>query len=144
MAPMSLFLATLLLALYYRRVYPTLLGLIPFFSGLGLFALGAVIFQFKFSFITIIALVMVFGCSIDYGVFAVDLAIGKKRSVTGVWTALSLSALVTVIGFIPLIFCKHPVLSALGQPLVLGTVGTYLGTVWGISGCVKFIKKFEV
>jgi hypothetical protein len=41
-------------------------------------------------------------------------------------------------------FCKHPVLLQLGQPLVLGTIGTYIGTVWGIPGCVKYLKAFKV
>lgn len=144
MVPISFLLTLLLLAFYYKKIYPALLCMIPFFSGLGLFALAAFLFNYNTSFITIIGMVMVFGLSVDYGIFATDLSIGKKRSVPGVWSALALSALTATMGFAPLIFCKHPVLLQLGQPLVFGTIGTYIGTVWGIPGCVKFLKRFKV
>jgi hypothetical protein len=144
MAPLSVVLASILLGLYYRRIKLTLCGLIPFLSGLGLFALAAMVFHFNMTFITIIALVIVFGVSIDYGVFATDLMMGKKRSVTGVWSAMSFSALVAIVGFIPLIFCTHPVLKQLGEPLVFGTIGTFLGTYWGIPGFFKFFRMYDL
>jgi hypothetical protein len=144
MVPVSFVLTVLLLAFYFRRLYPTLLSLIPFFSGFGLFTLVSLVGNYNTSFITIIGLVMVFGFSVDYGIFATDLAIGKKRSAAGVWSALSLSALTAATGFVPLLFCQHPVLVQLGQPLVFGTIGTYVGTIWGIPGCAKYLMRFEV
>jgi hypothetical protein len=144
MVPIAFLLTILLLALYYKNVYLSLLCLIPFFAGLGLFTVVGLLFNYNTSFISVIGFVMVFGLSVDYGIFAVDLVIGRKRSVRGVWSALSLSALMTTLGFIPLMFCKHPVLLQLGQPLVLGTIGTYIGTVWGIPGFVKYLKPFTI
>jgi hypothetical protein len=141
MAPVSFFLAVGLLVIYYKRPRQILSALIPFFSGLGLFSLASFLFQFSVSFISLIALVMVFGFSIDFGIFATDLmSFPEKRSTPGVWTALSMSALTTVGGFLPLLFCKHPVLSHLGQALVFGSIGTYLGTIWGVPGLRKFLK----
>lgn len=133
MVPTSFLLATLLLLVYYRNLKLALLALVPFFSGLGLFTLGTVLFQFQVSFISLIAAIMVFGFSFDYGIFATDVVRRSGRhSVEGVWTGLGFAALATLGGFAPLLFCKHPVLAHLGQGLFFGAVGTYLGAIWGI------------
>lgn len=142
MVPLAFALAVALLGFYYRRVSYTALSLVPFFSGLGLYALVAVALKLDVSFVSLIGLVMIFGFSIDYGIFATDLVRDQEHhSAAGVWTSLSLAALTNAAGFAPLLFCKHPVLTHLGQTLVYGTVGTYLGAIWGIPGIRRFIGK---
>jgi hypothetical protein len=141
MAPSSFLLVLLILFAYYRRVAPSLIALIPFFSGLGLFTLFALTFKLQVSFITVIGLVMCFGFSFDYAIFAVDCyAFGGRSTSNGVWEAISTAACATLAGFIPLLFCEHPVLKHLGQSLCLSTIGCYFGAVWGVPGLMKLIK----
>jgi len=142
MAPLAILLATLLLWFYYRKWQLVLLSLVPFFVGIGLFFGVAVLFHFHISFISLIALVMIFGLSLDYGIFATNLYTGQAGpSTEGVWTSVVLAAIVTFLGFLPLIFCQHPVLVHLGQALVFGTAGTILGSMWGIPCIAQLFKK---
>lgn len=135
MLPLSLGLCLLLLWWYYRRWQLSLISLVPFLSGVGFYFTCVLIFGWSFSFISIISLIMVFGFSIDYGIFAANLFVLKNPPAeNGVWTCLVLAAFVTLLGFIPLMICHHPVLIHLGQTLVTGTIGTLIGTVWGIPG----------
>lgn len=133
MGPLALLLAGGSLGLYYRNRRLVLAALIPFFTGLGLVALAVFALGLETSFISIVALIIVFGFSIDYGIFATDLGLRAQGwKPDGVWTAITFAAIATVSGFVPLLFCRHPVLAHLGQTLFLGAVGTYLGTIWGI------------
>jgi hypothetical protein len=144
MAPLAILLAMALLWNYYRKMHLVLLSLVPFCVGIGLFAGVAVLFQFNLSFISLIALVMVFGLSLDYGIFATNLYSGQTGlSGPGVWTSVVLAAIVTFLGFLPLIFCHHPVLVHLGQALVFGTAGTIFGSVWGIPCVEQLYRKLK-
>jgi len=135
MVPLSMLLCMLLLWLYYQDITLSLVSLIPFFTGTGLYFGCVIFFGWGFSFISIIALIMVFGFSLDYGIFATNLYSARRPpSADGVWTCLLLGSAVTILGFLPLIFCQHPVLVHLGQALTIGTLGTYIGTAWGIPG----------
>jgi hypothetical protein len=141
MSPLSVLLASFFLFLYYRRIDLTLLALVPFFCATGVYAIGVAAFGLHFSFISLIALLMIFGFSIDYGVFAVDVTLDPEgRSVPGVWTCLLFASAATGLGFVPLLVCHHPVLAHLGQTLTLGTIGTAIGTLWGIPGLAKLAK----
>jgi hypothetical protein len=141
MAPLSILLASFLLFLYYRRLDLTLLALVPFFCAAGVYSIGVFAFGLSFSFISLIALLMIFGFSIDYGVFAVDVTLQPEgRSVTGVWTCLLFASVATGLGFVPMLACKHPVLAHLSQTLTLGTIGTAIGTLWGIPGMMQAFK----
>ncbi len=139
--PLSIFLATLLLWHYYRDFYLVALSLVPFLVGMGVFAAAAMAFHFAISFISLIAMVMLFGLSLDYGIFATNLYTGRAGPTgPGVWTSVVFAAVVTFLGFLPLIFCHHPVLVHLGEALVCGTAGTILGSVWGIP-CLHWIIR---
>jgi hypothetical protein len=141
MSPLSILLASLFLFLYYRKLSRTLLALVPFFCATGVYAIGVFLFDLPFSFISLIALLMIFGFSIDYGVFAVDVTLEPEgRSVTGVWTCLLFASVATGLGFVPLLLCRHPVLAHLGQTLTLGTLGTAIGTLWGIPGIARLTR----
>jgi hypothetical protein len=132
MLPLSFVAALLFLWNHYRHIGWSVLATIPFLTGVGLFALVAQIADLNLSFISVIALVMVFGCSLDYGVFVLDFLLYRKNDRPGVWSALSLCASATIAGFAPLVFARHPVLNDLGQPLFWGTLGTLIGSLWGI------------
>lgn len=139
MIPVSLLLTILILALYYRHWKPVFTALLPFFTGLGLYFSVAQIMGFEVDLIAILGLVMVFGFSIDYGVFSTDIHrhSDSEAEIKGVYSALTFAALTNVLGFLPMLFAGHPVLSHLGGALFYGTVGTYLGTIYGVYPIYK-------
>jgi hypothetical protein len=139
MVPISILLALMFHLIYYRRLSYATIALLPFFTGLGLIVLASLVFHFSFSFISVIALILVFGFSLDYGIFATDACIREHE--LGMWTGITLAACSTVAGFIPLVFCKHPVLKDLGLTLFLGGIGTYLGAIWGVPHAVLAVKN---
>lgn len=138
MAPLSFIVVGLLLFFYFKNLRLALIALIPFMTGLGLLSWFHVLTGTPFSFISLLALVMLYGMSIDYGIFSADTCrYTQMREVKGVWTALFMASLTTVAGFIPLDFCNHPVLIDLGRTLTLGMVGSVLGTYWGVPAAFK-------
>lgn len=134
MIPVSLLLTMLILALYYRHWKPVFTSLLPFFTGLGLYFTVAAVMKFDVDLISILGLVMVFGFSIDYGVFSTDVHrhLGTEAEIKSVYSALTFAALTNILGFLPMLFAGHPVLVHLGTALFYGTVGTYLGTICGV------------
>ena len=135
MIPVAFLLSTLILFIYYRSITCVLKAYIPFFTGLGLFFLVNVVRGADLDLISVLGLLMVFGFSLDYGVFATDIykfpQPGEDES--AVYSALGLAAISNIIGFFPMVFAEHPVLHQLGTALFYGTIGTYLGTIWGIE-----------
>lgn len=135
MIPVAFLLSTLILFIYYRSVTCVLTAYIPFFTGLGLFFLINVLRGAELDLISVLGLLMVFGFSLDYGVFATDIykfpQPGEDES--AVYSALGLAAISNIIGFFPMVFAEHPVLHQLGTALFYGTIGTYVGTIWGIE-----------
>lgn len=96
--------------------------------------------------ISILGLLMVFGFSIDYGVFATDLYVKNSEALQkmdlphleqSVFSTLSLAAFTNLVGFFPLVFAQHTVLHQLGYALFFGTLGTYFGTIWGVPAILK-------
>ncbi len=143
MIPLALIGAFFFLWLHYRRVGWSTLAVIPFLTGLGCYALMSVVFQIPVSFISMIGLIMVFGCSLDYGVFVMDFLLFRKEDRPGVWSALTLCSFATIAGFAPLVFAHHPVLRDLGHALLWGTVGTYVGSLWGIPSVYGVLEKWK-
>lgn len=144
MGPCSFILVMILLFLYFKNWKLTLIALIPFVTGLGLIFWFHLITGEGFSFMSLIALVMIYGMSVDYGIFATSTyRHDGEGEVEGVWTALLMAALTTVAGFIPLDFCKHQVLLDLGRTLTVGMIGAVLGTFWGIPFALKRLKEIS-
>jgi hypothetical protein len=144
MGPLSFALVTFLLFFYFKNMKLTFIALIPFVTGLGLISWFHFISQREFSFINLMALVMVYGMSVDFGIFATDTyRHADKNAAQGVWTALFMAACTTIAGFIPLDFCKHQVLIDLGGTLTLGMMGTILGTFWGVPFVLNRVNRIR-
>ncbi|MGE0631836.1 MAG: hypothetical protein AB7O96_05485 [Pseudobdellovibrionaceae bacterium] len=143
MIPVAFLLCSLILFFYYRRPLYVFSAYIPFLTGLGLFFLGTFLLGRSLDLISVLGLLMVFGFSLDYGIFATDVYAFAQPQGEGreVYSALGLAALSNVIGFFPLVFAKHPILHQLGFALFLGTIGTYLGTVWGVKVWSQKLRK---
>jgi hypothetical protein len=137
MVPLAFGAALIFLWRHFRGLRKTFLSIVPFLAGVGCYAVVAAITQQPLSFISLIGLLMVFGFSLDYGIFVVDLLQARNEGKYGVWSALSLCSFATLAGFAPLIFAKHPVLNDLGHTLFWGSLGTYIGTFWGIPSLYR-------
>jgi predicted RND superfamily exporter protein len=142
MLPLAILIALIFLFYYFLSLEKSLIALVPFFTGLGCFNLMVIFFELRVSFISIIGLIMMFGFSLDYGIFIVNLMQNKENSdKDGVWTTVFLSALTTLMGFAPLLFAGHPALQHLGQSLFFGAIGTFIGGYAGIPALFNLQKK---
>lgn len=141
MAPIAAALAALLIFIHFGNVLLTAVALIPFVCGLGLISIMHWLFKMDFSFVSLIGTVMIFGFSIDYGIFVADAERSETKRGGGTWTAITFAAVTTVAGYLPLLVCKHPVLLHLGQALFYGTIGTYIGAFWGIPHFIARVKR---
>lgn len=139
MVPTALLLVSLIILGFYRSIGSLFFAVLPFVSGLGMVFAVCLALQRDLTFITVIGLVMVFGFSIDYGIFMTDIyrESDEQESSSNVVTALSFAALLNLVGFAPLLFANHPVLKDLGIALFFGTLGSYLGSVWGIPAIMQ-------
>lgn len=146
MVPATLILTLMLMFAYYGDFTHVLISMIPFATGVGALGIAALLFKLEFTFISLIGLLMIFGISLDFGIFATNFCFKSAtfKLKSGVWSTLRLSALATAIGFVPFLFCKHPVLKQLGESLVLGMVGTYVGSLWGIPGVAHLLRAKSV
>lgn len=143
MVPAAILLSFLILLFYYKKMVIAFVALIPFFTGLGLFFVVSAVFNKYLDLISVLGLLMVFGFSIDYGVFSTDCQVfpHSRREKAHVDTALWFAAVTNIIGFFPMIFVKHPILYQLGFALFYGTIGTYLGARWGIPVALRVALK---
>jgi hypothetical protein len=142
MFPVGLLMCFLLIFYHTRSVGLSLLALVPMFSSIGLVLMVFVLLGKSFSFVSCVALLIIFGSSVDYGIFKVDSLREAPSSEADakIFSSLFMNALLTFVGYVPLLFAKHPVLNDLGWVLSVGTVGAFLGGVWGVSFLSQKIK----
>ncbi len=128
MIPLVLLIIVGIVWLSYRSWKVTLAVFIPFIVGLAFAAPALLLSASGFGFVSLVGLVMVFGTATDFGIFCANYYINSQLTRQGIWTALLISGLVSVLGFLPLLLAEHVVLRQLGEPLVFGTFGSLLGT----------------
>lgn len=141
MIPISIVLTLLVLCVYYKNAFNVFTAILPFLIGLSSYFLVAIILDLEVNLVSVLGLVMVFGFSVDYGVFSTDVHrhSGDLIELKSVYSALTFAAITNSLGFFPMLFAKHPVLHNLGTALFYGTVGTYVGTIWAVY--VLYSKK---
>ena len=130
---LALLATSLLLYWYYRSFIFLLSANIPFLTGAGLYFVFKFITNQEIDLMGLVGLIMVFCFSLDYGVFATDIIAfpQSNNNSVEVRTSLSFAAISNLLGYLPLVFAKHVVLHQLGLALFLGTMGTFLGAIWG-------------
>jgi len=122
---------TLLLLVLLRSVADTLLVLIPL-SLAGLLTVGgAVLFNLPFNFANVIALPLILGVGVDYGVYIVQRGRAAANSdinllQTGTARAVLFGALITVANFGNLALSSHPGTRSMGLLLTVGLSMTVL------------------
>ncbi|MBA2403949.1 MAG: hypothetical protein H0V66_04190 [Bdellovibrionales bacterium] len=122
-----------LLYLKYKSLKQSLICLIPFLFSLGLYGLFHRYFHFPLSFMSLLGLFLIYGLSVDYGIFSTDYFTNTEQSLEHE-SSLNLGLLVNwisgLIGFIPLLWCQHPILSDLGLVLIVGMLGIFYATFY--------------
>ncbi|TAM12341.1 MAG: hopanoid biosynthesis-associated RND transporter HpnN [Nevskiaceae bacterium] len=118
-----------LLVVLLRNVVDTLLVLLPLVLA-GLYTVGeTVLLGIPFNFANVIALPLILGVGVDYGVYIVQSArgtAGRDLLKTGAARAVLFGALITVANFGNLGLSHHPGTRSLGLVLTLGLTSTLL------------------
>jgi hopanoid biosynthesis associated RND transporter like protein HpnN len=122
---------TLLLLLLLRSVVGMLLVLIPLTLAGLLTVAGSVLLNVPFNFANVIALPLVLGVGVDYGVYLVQrgrLAAATRVNIlrTGTARAVLFGALITTASFGNLMLAKHPGTVSMGILLTVGLAMTLL------------------
>ena len=113
--------------LLLKKIRLVLLALIPVITAIILLLGILPLLGLYLNAPSIIAGMVVMGLSIDYGIFMVYAS--RYNYNTGTRTAVSLSALTTLIGAGVLLFAQHPVLFSIGVTLVTGVLVGYLSSM---------------
>jgi predicted RND superfamily exporter protein len=113
-----------LLLVFLRQVVDVLLALLPLAAALILTLAVMVIFDMKFNFANVIALPLILGVGIDYGVYIVQRGrgsdVGTRIFQSGAARAVLSGGLITVASFGSLMWSSHPGTASLGLVLALG------------------------
>lgn len=137
MFPVSISLIIVILFLYYHSLLHSLLALFPFLCGLGMVLSVSFLLNIPLTFMSLIALIMVLGFSVDYAVFAIDSELRRLENPQATASGLAYASGTTFLGFLPLLFCSHAVLFQLGFALCMGLLGTVVGAYGGIPGLMR-------
>ncbi|MEM7646835.1 MAG: hypothetical protein AAF203_08000, partial [Pseudomonadota bacterium] len=121
--------ATLLLFLFFRGSF--YLALLPFIGSLAVILPVFAFSNHPLSLMNFVAGLILLGLTLDYGIFCTASILGLAGEKSPM-TAIKLSVLTSVAGFLPLAFCKHPVLFDLGSTIGLGLLGAYIFTEIGL------------
>jgi len=140
MTPLTLLLIAAVLALYYRSLLLAVTAILPFFAGVGAIVLGSVVTREPFNFVTMVALLMLAGFSVDYGIFAVDQWRGLGPEPGRTQSALIFCCLSSTLGVLPMAIAAHPVLHTLGVSLCLGLIGALTSSFLVIPAFLNWQK----
>lgn len=130
LTPLTFISIILILLFRYRNLTQPLMCLFPFIFSLGLYLLVQRVFLFPISFMSIIGIFLIYGLSVDYGIFSTDFYVGDKESHFDLNSCLFVSWLSSIIGFLPLALCSHNVLKDLGLAIIIGLLGVWFSTFY--------------
>ncbi|MFW6414721.1 MAG: hypothetical protein ACOCZ2_00260 [Thermodesulfobacteriota bacterium] len=139
LAAIAAVLIPLLTILLLRRLSWAALALIPVISGILCVFLAFGILGYSLNAPALFALLVVTGLCIDYGIFNVY-AYGKQLP-TGTPTAITLSAVSTLIGGGVLLLADHPMFFHVGLTMVSGILAGFLGAIVVIPAIFAMKKE---
>ncbi|MDD5599179.1 MAG: MMPL family transporter, partial [Victivallaceae bacterium] len=134
----ALLIVVLITFLLTRRLYKTILALLPVVSALLVTGAFFELFGIPVNAAACIGAVVVTGLAIDYGIFMAD-GLGEKHR-NSVLPAITLSSLTTLVGAGAVIFAVHPMLRSVGIVLCVGIFTAWLSSVavipalWALFG----------
>ena len=142
--PLTLVAILGLLMFRYVSFKKAAICLIPFLFSLGLYGILYRYFNFPLSFMSLLGIFLIYGLSVDYGIFSTDYFMEVHRDESEE-SSLNLSLLVNwisgIVGFLPMLWCQHPILHDLGLVLVVGMVSIFYSTFFVIPALFDIGKK---
>lgn len=133
-----------LLYFKYSSLKKSFICLIPFLFTLGVYGLFYKYFPFPLSFMSFLGIFLIYGFSVDYGIFSTDFFTEENKEKEEE-SAFNLGLIVNwasaFIGFLPMLWCQHPILFDLGVTLVVGMLGIFYSTFFVIPSIFLVTKK---
>ncbi len=127
LAGVAALLVPLLAGLLLRSARLTVLSLVPVVTAV-VSILGMIpVLGLSLNAPSVISAMVAVGLCIDYGIFMVYHC--HYRMETGTETAVTLSAVTTLIGAGVLLFARHPILFAIGLTMVIGVLAGYVSSI---------------
>ena len=127
-----------------KNPYNTLLALMPVISSSLIIMPVYTLCGWKINAIALVAMIVVTGLAIDYGIFAVTaLKNSDSEFAQSAFTALTISMLSTIIGSGALLWASHPALNSVGKVISMGVLTGYMTAVFIIPAAwrLKNIQK---
>jgi predicted RND superfamily exporter protein len=116
-----------------RKTQDVALAMIPVVTAIAMEFPAHMLFGLKLNAIGLVAMIVVTGLAVDYGIFAVS-AVNKKnaRFVGNAVTSLTMSMLTTAIGSGALLFASHPALQTVGLVVTVGVVVAWISAIFAV------------
>jgi len=128
----------LLTFLFLRNFRDVLTALVPVITGvlwlLGFMSLAGLTLNTA----NLISSLVVMGLCVDYGIFMTYKC--RHNIKTGIVTAVSLSAVTTLIGAGVLLFARHPALFSIGLTLVIGVFAGYISSIFVVPALQRILS----
>ena len=120
----------------------TFMALVPVISSsLAIMPIYA-LFNWKINAIALVALIVVTGLSIDYGIFAVTAMRNRDTEFSkSAFTALTISMLSTIIGSGALLWASHPALNSVGKVITIGVFAGYISAILTIPAIWQLSRR---
>jgi predicted exporter len=133
--PALLLCCIIVLSVVFKNIKYALLSVLPAICAIGAFFAFAALFAIEINIFALLALPLLIGLSVDYGIFMIfQNADGKKLHPT---KALFIAAVSTLIGFGSLIAAHHKVLFIIGFMVFIGILTAMLVSVFIIPPFLK-------
>ena len=128
----------ILLMIFLKKPQTIFLALLPVITSISFVFLVLTIISMQVTAIVLIALIIILGVSLDYGVFISSANSKEERK--SVILAATFSMLTTIMGAGALLFASHPVMFSIGITIVSGVIAAYLTAVFCIPAFQKVFK----
>lgn len=142
--PITILAILILLYFKYSNFKKSFVCLIPFLFTLGLYGMLYKFLNLPLGFMSLLGMFLIYGFSVDYGIFSTDFFVNSKKEQSEE-SALNLSLIVNwvsaFIGFLPMVWCDHPILHDLGVVLITGMFGIFYSTFFVIPGIFVWVKR---
>jgi predicted exporter len=138
LAAIAALLIPILACLLLRDIRLTVIALVPVVTGITV-VLGMIpILGLSLTAPSVISAMVVVGLCIDYGIFMVYACHHDLK--TGTQTAVTLSAVTTLIGTGALLLARHPILFSIGVTMVTGVLGGYVSSMLVVPSLHRWLE----
>ncbi|MCK5843704.1 MAG: hypothetical protein KAG97_03285, partial [Victivallales bacterium] len=116
-----------------RKPRDVALAMIPVVTAIALEFPAHALLGLKLNAIGLVAMIVVTGLAVDYGIFAVS-AVNEKNAkfAANAVTSLTISMLTTAIGSGALLFASHPALRTVGLVVTVGVISAWASAIFAV------------